>query len=138
MLFASDCPLKEIFYPSDFAINFDIDNRVIDDGGKDDGFAIFSTESVLEVSTEKLYFTVLEWQYTPGRARKVIEYLKDQLEFASEIEFWHIWQDMNFAHRVRKIKISIADLTAEDIQELDQLDVWKEPVTDYCYIITRS
>ena len=55
-----------------------------------------------------------------------------------EVELWHIWQDMDFDHKVRKVKIPIHALTADDIQELSQLDVWKEPVVDYCYVVTRA
>lgn len=138
LLFASDCPLDEIPYPPDFAVNYDIDHGIVDDGGSDDGFAIFPVEKVLELQSEKGYFAVLEWRFTPGRARKVIAYLEEHLKGTQEVEFWHVWQDMDFDHRVRKVKIPLRDLAAEDIQELDRLEVWREPVTDYCYVITEA
>lgn len=137
ILIASDVPLREVTYPPDHTVIFDVDRSVVDDGGMDDGFAIIPRERVLELSSEKKYFAVLEWQYTPRRAKKVIEYLKEHLAAADELELWHIWQDMDFDHRVRRVAIPISELSANDIKELNQLEVWKKPVTDYCYAITR-
>ncbi|MCI8422275.1 MAG: hypothetical protein HFF50_01910 [Lawsonibacter sp.] len=138
LLIASDFPLKEVPYPSDFVIQFDIDHRTVEDGGREDGFAIFPIRRVLELSTKKRYFAGIEWNYTPGRTKNIIEYLREHLEHVEEVELWHIWQDMDFDHKVRKVKIPIHALTADDIQELSQLDVWKEPVVDYCYVVTRA
>lgn len=136
LLFASDVPLQEVPYPPDFSIHFNIDEGTVNDGGRDDGFCIFQREQVLELATEKPYCAELEWRFTPGRAKKVIDYLRAHLETAPEVEFWHIWQDMDFGHKVRKITIPIDELSVEDIQELCQLEVWKQPATDYCYVVT--
>ncbi|MDE7243345.1 MAG: hypothetical protein K2O18_05115 [Oscillospiraceae bacterium] len=139
MLLASDAPLQEFYPPPDFdfTVTFYIDERRTEDSGRDDGFAIIPRERVLEILSEKRYYASFEWlyTYTPGRAERVIAYLKEHLKTAGEIEFWHVWQDMDFDHRVRKAEIPIDELSAEDIQELEQLEVWKEPVTDYCYVI---
>ncbi len=135
MFIVSDCPLKEVSYPPDFAIYVDIDRKIVDDGGKDDGFAIIPTKRVLEIPSEKTYYAVLEWQYTPGRAKKIIEYLREQVKTAGEMELWHVWQDMGFDHQVRTAEILINELTIDDIQELYEIEVWREPVTDYCYVI---
>lgn len=75
LLIASDFPLKEVPYPSDFVIQFDIDHRTVEDGGREDGFAIFPIRRVLELSTKKRYFAGIEWNYTPGRTKNIIEYL---------------------------------------------------------------
>lgn len=136
LLFASDAPLEESPYPPGFSVHYDIDHGTVDDGGANDGFAIFPVEKVLELQSEKEYFAVLEWRCTQGRAEKVIEYLKTHLKITGEVEFWHVWQDMDFGHRLRRVEIPLCDLTVEDVQELDRLEVWKEPVTDYCYVIT--
>lgn len=138
MLFAADRALKEVQYPPGFTVDFDVDNGIVDDGGMDDGFSIFSKEKVLELSSEKVYFAELQWNYTPGRAQKVIEYLEEQLDGTDEIEVWHVWQDMDFDHRVRKVTIPVDELSVEDLRELDRLEVWREPVTDYCYVVTRA
>ena len=142
MLLASDAPLQEFYPPPDFDFTIDlyIDEKRVEDSGREDGFAILPRERVLEIPSEKQYFAIFDWlyQYTPERAEKVIAYLKEHLKTADEIEFWHVWQDMDFDHRVRKAEIPIGELTAEDIQELDQLQVWNEPVTDYCYVIRRT
>ncbi len=138
MLMVSDCPLQDVPYPPDFTITFDADNGTVDDGGMDDGFAIYRTERVLELPSQKRYFAILEWRYTPGRAKRIIEYLKGRMEISDEIELWHVWQDMDFDHKVRKVNIPINELSTEDLLELYQLAVWKEPVTDYCYVLTRA
>lgn len=137
-LFASNRALKEVQYPPGLTVNFDVDNGIVDDGGMDDGFAIFPTERVLELPSEKAYFAALEWRYTPGRAKRIIAYLEEQLGGTDEIEVWHVWQDMDFGHRVRKATIPIDELSVEDLRELDRLEVWREPVTDYCYVVTRA
>ena len=121
MLIASNRPLQEIPYPPGFTIKLDVDNGIVDDGGMDDGFSIFSTEKVLELSSEKLYFAGLQWHYTPSRAKKIIKYLEEQLKTIDEIELWHIWQDMDFGHKIRKATIPINQLSVDDIQELDQI-----------------
>lgn len=137
MLFASDSPLREVPYPPDLTVDFDTGSGAVIDGGMDDGFAIFPRKPLPELPSEKRYLAVLEWRYTPGRAEKIIGYLKEHLASADELEFWHTWQDMDFGHRVRKAEIPIGDLTIDDIRELDQLEVSRDPVTDYCYIIKR-
>lgn len=138
MLIASNRPLKEIPYPLGFTIKLDVDNRIVDDGGMDNGFSIFSTERVLEISSEKSHFAGLQWHYTHGRAKRIIKYLEEHLKTIDEIELWHIWQDMDFGHKIRKVTIPINELSVNDIKELDQLEVWKEPVTDYCYVVTKA
>ena len=50
--------------------------------------------------------------------------------------------DGSFDHRVRKVGIGADELTAEDIRELERLEVWREdPVTerpvDYCFLLTK-
>ena len=131
LFLASGRPLPEVSYPENAAVSLDLDRGVFDGS-----FAIFPTKKPLEVPSEKAYFMVLEWQYTSERAQNLIEYLEKNLETAGEIEIWHVWQDMDFGHKVRKARIPIGGLTAEDLQELDRLEVWREPVTDYCYVIS--
>lgn len=133
MLFASGCPLEEVPLPPGFVITLDPAA-----GTADAGFEICPVDRVLELATEKEYFAVLQWSFTPERGEKVIEYLKNHLKNAEEVEFWHTWQDMDFGHRVRTADIPIGELTVEDVRELYELNVWKEPVTDFCFHITRG
>lgn len=133
MLLASDAPLEEVPLPPGYTLWSDPAS-----GTCDYGFAIYPCRRVLELDTEKRYFAHVEWSFTPERGERIIGYLRDHLENAEEIEFWHILQNMDFGHRVRAVDIPIDELTVEDIRELYELDVWQEPVTDYCFHIRRE
>ena len=56
------------------------------------------------IHTVKKHHVYLEWICTEGRAKKVIEYVKNQLEHTDEIEIWHIWMGMEVpaGQRTRK------------------------------------
>ena len=57
----------------------------------DDDFAIWPLGSSTEdIYTEKPYRVYLEWDYTKGRAEKVIQYIREHLEHTSEVEIWHV------------------------------------------------
>ena len=51
-------------------------------------------------TSQFIWTSILEWVYTPGRAERLLEYIRGQLAPRDEIEFWRIWQDMDFGHRV--------------------------------------
>ena len=142
MVLASDAPFQKVSCPPDFdfTITLYIDERRAEDSGRDDGFTIFPAEKMLEIPSEKKYFADLNWvyEYTPGRAERVIAYLREHLKTAEEVEWWNVWLNMDLGHRVRKAEIPISEFTADDVQELDRLKVWEEPVTDYCYVIRRA
>lgn len=138
IMFASNRPFKEVLLPPDFEIHIDINHGTVtvDDGGRDDGFEIFPYGGEPEIETDMEYFAELRWTYTPGRAERVIEYLREHLKTTDEIELWHTWVDNDFDHRIREREIPIDELSADKLREIDQIHVWKEPVTDYCYVIT--
>ena len=103
------------------------------------GFAVFASGWFPELQTEKEYTYSLDLY---GGEEALAAYLREQLEEAGEIELWRVWLDGGFDHRVRKVKISADGLTAEDIRELEQMEVWREdPVTgrrfDYCFLLTK-
>lgn len=157
LMFASDQPLKGVDLPPDYAIHIDSKRRTVDDGGADDGFEICPSRGYLEIKTGKKYFAELGWIYTPGRAKRIIEYIRDHLKTTNEIELWHVWLDNDFDHRVRKRYVPIDGLTVDMLREIDlipvnkepsewrpqcrgQIDLseWKEPTIDYCYVITST
>ena len=90
----------------------------------------------------------LEWRYTDGRAKQLIEYIKTGLQKTKTIEFWHVWlmdyyeyEDRPFVH---KKVISIDDLTTEHIREFDESVIWNTPdkmyperPSFYCLTIRR-
>ena len=67
-----------------------VDIGTIDDGGADDNYFLISFENVNSYTNRK-YGVYLEWNYTEGRAKQIIEYIKAALQEADVIEFWHVW-----------------------------------------------
>lgn len=44
-------------------------------------------------ATEKKYISSISWKYTDERALQLIDYIKNHLEMAEDLEFWNIWID---------------------------------------------
>ena len=135
---ASDIPLEEIPPPAGLEIVLWPGKREAEYRNAGRGFAVFASDRVLELQTEKEYFFGLDLY---GGEEALAAYLWEQLEEAGEIELWHVWLDGSFDHRVRQVEIGADELTAEDIREMERLEVWREdPVTgrrvDYCYLLT--
>ena len=123
---------------SDTEIVFDTDAGTVDDGDFDDDFAIFRlSDAADDVYTEKKYRAYIEWRCTAGRTRKVIDYIKEQLIDTDEIELWNIWMGIEDRPRIRKRTIPIDELTPDDVIELEASDVFSEPPTQYCFVVTR-
>jgi len=102
----------------------------------DDDFSIWPLDSSTEdIYTEKKYRACLEWEYTSGRAEKIIQYIREHLTHTSELEIWHIWMGDGVYPKIRKCTIALDDFTADDLKELSDLEVWKEPIVHYCFII---
>lgn len=114
----------------------------------DNDFAIFSLNfsagsdivgcSMDDIYTEKKYQVDLEWEYSQGKAEKVIQYIKEQLEHTPELEIWHVWVGHGDYPKIRKCTIPIDELTPDDLKELSDLEVCREPITHYCFVITAN
>lgn len=118
LLIASDAPLKDL---------------------EGDDIQIYICGPVFELHTKKKYCACLEWEASnSGGAGEIIRYIREQLQRTDEVELWSVWLDGDFDHRVRKARIPADELTSEDLEELARLEVWREPVTDYVYLVTRS
>lgn len=105
----------------DREVNFNIDAGTIEDGNFDDDFALFPAKGYDDVCTEKKYAVGIEWHaWTQGRARGVIEYIRDNLAHTDEVEIWYIWMGFGELPIIHSRTISIADLTPQDIKELEE------------------
>lgn len=136
---ASDFPLEEVPPPPGLEIILRPGKGEAEYRNAGRGFAVFASDRFLELQTEKEYSYHLDIY---GGEEALTAYLREQTEEAGEIEIWHVWLDGDFDHRVRKVKIGADELTAEDIRELEQMEVWREdPVTgrrvDYCFLLTK-
>lgn len=105
----------------------------------DDDFSIWLLDgSTEDIYTEKKYRACLEWEYTSGRAEKIIQYIREHLTHTSELEIWHIWMGNGVYPKIRKCTISIGELTPDDLKELSDIEVWKEPIVHYCFIVKAN
>lgn len=144
---ASDVPLTEFAPPQDYPFHINLDDGTISDGGADDNYFLHIFTDVADYADKK-YGVYLEWDYTDGRAKQIIEYIKTALQKTDVVEFWHVWlmdyyefDDRPFVHRRT---ISISELTTEHIKEINEAKIWNTPdkmyperPSFYCLTITR-
>ena len=144
---ASEHPLTAVAPPQAYPLHINLDDGTIYDGRADDNFFLHTFTSV-EDYTDKKYGVCLEWNDTDGRAKKVIEYVKNALQDTNTIELWHVWlmdcyefEDRPVIHRQT---ISIAELTPAHIKEIDHAQIWNNPdkmypsrPSFYCLVITQ-
>lgn len=69
-----------------------------------------------EYYSTKKYYSILSWRYSKNRAEQLIEYIKQHLDKASNIELWNIWMDEAKKPKVYYCKID--DLTVENIRSI--------------------
>ena len=144
---ASDMPLAEFTPSQEYPVHIDIDKGTMDDGGAKDNYYLLTFDNVRDY-TDKDYGVYLEWNYTEGRARQIVEYIKTALQETDSIEFWNVWlmdcyeyEDRPFIHRKA---IPIKELTTEHIEEINNAINWNTPdkmyperPSFYCLTITR-
>jgi hypothetical protein len=103
----------------------------------DDDFAIWRLDpSTEDIYTEKKYRVRVEWDYTKGRAKKIIQYIREHLAQTPSLELWHVWVGNGVYPKIRNCTIPLDQFTADDLQELWNLEVWQEPTTHYCFTVT--
>ena len=146
-LIASDLPLQEFTPSEDYPLEINVDNGTIYDGGADDNYFL-TTFSRVKDYTNKNYGVYLEWEYTDGRAKQIIEYIKTAVQKTDSVEFWFVWlmdyyeyEDRPF---VRRKTISVSELTTEHIKEINNAVIWNTPdkmyperPSFYCLTIMR-
>jgi len=145
---ASDFPLAEYEPPQDYPVYIDVDNGTIDDGGADDNYFLMAFPDVVDY-TDKKYGVSLEWHcYTDGRAKQIIDYIRNALQNTEAVELWRAWlavydeyEQRPFIHRKT---VSIDELSAEHIKEISSAAIWNSPdkmlpdrPSFYCFTITR-
>ncbi len=127
---ASDYPLREAVPEQKYPIEINIDTGTIYDGGMDDNYFLFSFPDVSDY-TNKKYGVYLEWDYTNGRAERILEYIKEALEKTEVIELWHVWLGDYYEYEdspvIHKRTLRIDGMTVRDIYELDNADIWNHP-----------
>lgn len=125
---ASDSPLPTVKAPAGYPLDINVDTGVIYDGDADDNFSLYKFRDV-ELYTGKKYGVWLEWRYTDGRAEKLIQYIRENLNSTDSIELWHVWLTDYYEYDERPVihkkTVSIDRITVVDIKELVNREVWK-------------
>ncbi len=146
-IIASDMPLPEFAPLQEYPLEINIDKSTIYDGDADDNYFLNTFAKVRDY-TEKKHGVSLEWQYTEGRAKQIIKYIKSALLKSDSVEFWLVWlmdyyefEDRPFIH---KKTISIGELNTEHIKEINNAKIWNSPdktypnrPSFYCLTVTR-
>lgn len=155
---ASNAPLKEVKNPyiTEMSIydmekqGLEVDHVLLQDysGNKDEiSILVFETEEQLyetEIKkdnpdfyasdyTNKKYVSEVTWRYTEERAEKLLEYIKEHLEEAEEIELWNIWMDEVSKPVIYEKKQNT--ITIEDLKKLWAQDGFAYPE---CVIVKRK
>ena len=124
---------------SDTETAIDTETNTIDDGGLDDDFAILELDDTTEdIYTHKQHRVYIEWNYSRGRAEKVISYIRSHLEQTDEIELWQAWLGNGANTKIVKYAIQIEDLTSEVLERIDAAMVCEEAPTQYCVVISEN
>ena len=124
---ASNHKLLEKHPSKEYPVIINLDKGIIDDGNADDNFYLLDFKDV-DLYTDKQYGVIIEWNYTDGRANKIIEYIKEALQYDSSIELWHVWllDYYEYENRpiINKYRMPIEELTTIDIKELENYNIW--------------
>ena len=125
---ASDSPLPTVKAPAGYPLNINVDTGVIYDGDADDNFSLYRFRDV-KLYTGKEYGVWLEWRYTDGRAEKLIDYIRENLNNTDCIELWYVWLTDYYEYDERPViyrqTISIDKISPADIKELTTREIWK-------------
>ena len=142
---ASDCPLREVRPSQNYPHHFNVNTGVIYDSGADDDYFLLPFNEV-DIYCKKKYGMSLELdRYTEGRAKQIIDYIKEALTQTDSVELWNVYligywefEDRPFIH---KRTIRIDELTVADIQEINGAVNWnnkdKNRPSFYCIEITE-
>lgn len=143
---AANCPLGEVRPSKDYPLELNIDKGIIFDGYADDNFFLYEFRDVSEY-TDKKYGVSLEWAYyTEGRAKLIIEYIKNALKYTDIVEIWHVWLGYYFYEYdewpiIKKKTLHINQIVPEVIREIDDAEIWNNAnynrPTYYCLEILK-
>ena len=125
---AADCPLPEVAPSQEYPFEINLDTGTIFDGGADDNYFLLPFDEVY-LYCEKKYGVYLELpQFTVGRARQIIDYIRSAVAQAKSVEIWNVWLSgyWEFDDRLHICKkaVPICELTVDDIKEIVQAENW--------------
>ena len=132
-----DRDLPNVILWSDKNIIIDAENGIFDDGGFDDDYEIYDMDEHYGPSkTSKQFRVVVECDLTPGRAKNILGYIREQLEYADEIEVWSVWLG-DYDQKIVYYDPHIDSFTAEDLMEIAELPIQQKPLKHHCVRIRK-
>lgn len=127
---ASDKPLPPAAPEKNYPFEIDFDSGTVNDGDADDNFFLHIFNGA-DSFINKKYGVCLEWRCTPGRAKKVLEYIEKALQNAESVELWHVWLgdccEYEDSPVIHNRTVSASELTADDIIKIDSAEIWNKP-----------
>ena len=115
---------------------FDTKNgkRWIEDGDFDDDFSIKSFGGYEDIYTEKAFTSELDIiRWTEGRLVQLKDYLKWQLRYMDEVEFWHIFMGQGWLP-VKQWRLPVDELSMDHVQWLVDGNALQH---HYCLVLTK-
>ena len=93
-----------------------------------------------DICTEKVYVAQIIPDFDDLSG--VLSYIQNHLKTAEELELWHIWQGVESEPVIRTQTVSVGELTADHILELQNRDVFAtttqyEIPVQYRIVITK-
>jgi len=138
---AANCPLPDVRPSKEYDVNFNIDTGVIDDGGADDHYYLYRFSDVRHYTDKENAIEIEIYVYTEARAQRIIGYIKDALEQTDTVEIWHVWLTDYDPPKIKRQRVSIDELTPEDIHEISNADIWTDKYSDtptwYCLEVVK-
>ena len=125
---AADCQLPEVKPSRDYPLNIDLNSGIIDDGDADDNYFLIKFDDV-DIYCNKKYGVYLELhKYTDGRAKQIIDYIKNVLQQTDCVELWNVWLTDYWEYDdrpyINKKTININELTTDDIKKINDAENW--------------
>ena len=142
---AADSPLPEVRPSKEYPLHINVDTATIFDGGADDNYSLLTFNEV-DLYCKKKYGVYLELpQFTEGRVRQIMDYIRAALLQTGCVEIWNVWLmgywEYDDRPYIRKRTIRMEELTIDDMKEIIKAENWdnkdKNRPSFYCLEIIR-
>lgn len=126
---AADSPLPEVRPSKEYPLHINVDTGTIFDGGADDNYSLLTFDEV-NLYCKKKYGVYLELpQFTEGRVRQIMDYIRAALLQTDCVEIWNVWLmgywEYDDRPYIRKRTIRMEELTIDDMKEIIKAENWE-------------
>ena len=125
---AADSPLPEVRPSKEYPLHINVDTGTIFYGGADDNYSLLTFDEV-DLYCKKKYGVYLELpQFTEGRVRQIMDYIRAALLQTDCVEIWNVWLmgywEYDDRPYIRKRTIRMEELTIDDMKEIIKAENW--------------